>query len=315
MAWAAIAVGVGSAVAGAVTANKNAHAARAGAPKGVDINQLISDARTNAADNLKNSIGLEAQYLPGTAALRRTADTGLGDLASGNTAGFAARDKILGDISSSTLDNNPLLAESTGRILSNLRMGGNLDPETQNAAARNALQTGGAAGISGSGAGRGLVARDLGLTSLQLRTQREQQALSAGSNLSQLRLQDILGRGGFAANAAGQDASRALSIASLIDSRGRPEAGLSANSIANLSVGNNNINNAAQAQIAQSGIAQNNANLQSFNSLFGTVAGAYGSSAAPTGIGSATTYADFLKNNPTSSAANGGLAGYKSPWT
>lgn len=62
-------------------------------------------------------------------------------------------------------------------------LGGQLDPETQALVTRTALQGGGASGISGSGAQRGAVARDLGLTSMDLQNQRQGRAADLAFNL------------------------------------------------------------------------------------------------------------------------------------
>jgi len=61
-------------------------------------------------------------------------------------------------------------------VVDQQNLGGAIDPETQNAVVRGALQSAGTSGILGSRAGTGLVARDLGLTSMDLERQRQQQA-------------------------------------------------------------------------------------------------------------------------------------------
>lgn len=201
--------------------------------KPLDINQLITDARTNAAQNYASSFALESQFRPGTAALRGYTDQSLTDLANGTDAGQAARNSLLGGL---TGQPNALLGESAESILKQLRLGGSLDPETQNLIARTALARGGQAGLAGSGAGQGLVARDLGLTSLGLIQSRQAAAQAAGTNLEQL----LQSRFGLAQSAANADASRTGLLAGIIDARALPEAGLSAGSIADLTIAQNN---------------------------------------------------------------------------
>lgn len=234
MAWVAVGV-IGGAVIGGATGNALSNQAGPDGRVALDINKVISDARTNAETNLKGSLDLESKYLPGTAKLRGQADTALADQLSGNTAVLKARNTAL----SGMAEANPLLKESSTSILESLRRGGKLDPETQNAVMRGALQQGGTAGISGSGAARGLAARDLGLTSLSLLTQRQQLASQSGSALSA----DAAARAGALTNAGNSDLARTAGIASLLDSRALPEYGLSANSIADMQVAENNAQN------------------------------------------------------------------------
>lgn len=72
-----------------------------------------------------------------------------------------------------------LRAATSRSILDNLNLGGALDPELQNMVITNALEGNAATGFGVSQGGRGLVARDLGLTSLDLARQRRQEALGA----------------------------------------------------------------------------------------------------------------------------------------
>lgn len=243
MAWVAVGV-IGGAVVGGVAGNALTNkASPAGLHTPLDIQGIIADARKNAEANLSNSLALEQKYLPGTASLRKSTDTALTDQLTGNTNTLKARDSLLPQLT----DANPLLKESSTSILNQLKLGGKLDPETQNAVVRGALQAGGTAGITGSGAGRGLVARDLGLTSLNLLNQRQQAAQQAGSLLSS----DLLSRSSALNAYSSADANRTLGISSLIDQRAMPESGLSANSIADLYVAENNAADKARLEEAK----------------------------------------------------------------
>lgn len=299
--WVAVAIG-GSAVLGAGVSILNKPKDQKYTP--LDISKVIADSRTNAAETLAQSKAMESQYFPGTSILRGTTDIALGNLANQNTAGFAARNSLLGGmggpIADASVSSNPLLQASADRIMGQLNLGGRLDAETQAAATRAALQGAGSAGISGSGAARGLVARDLGLTSLSLGNMRTQNAQTAGNMMAQLglqgenlRLQDYMNRYGAASGAAAQDLQSTGLLAQIIDNRAMPNAGLSATDIANLYSGQSNAQNQVNANNAA--IAQQTKN-QQLNALLGlgtTAAGLYAggafSGAGTPGIGSNTT--------------------------
>lgn len=237
----------------------------------LDISKVITDARETARTNLAQSIALEQEFRPGTAALRKTTDKALGDLASGQTPGISSRDTLL-DLMGNDIASNPLLEESASRILSNLRLGGALGADVQQQAFKAALEKGGAAGISGSGAIRGLVARDLGLTSLGLENQRISQAQEAGKTMSALRLQDLATRGSITGAAANFDLSRIGTLAGLIDSRYLPSSGLDPGAIASLYVAENNAINQTGMDAAAINQASRNANLSAMLGLGTTVA-------------------------------------------
>jgi hypothetical protein len=280
MSFVTIAVGVGTAAVGLYTASKNRSAANKAADdvakNQLNIENVMKQARDNSALNLKTSLDLERQYQPGTAQLRLTADQGLKDLASGNTAGLRARDSLLGQLGSA----NPLLQAASDKLMAQLNLGGKLDPETQAAAARAALEHGGSSGISGSGAARGLVARDLGLTSLNLLNSRTSAALQGGQTMSQ----DLYNRANLAMNAAGQDSGNSLNIAQLIDRRALPDPGLSSSALANLLVGQNNAQNQNIATRLGIQTANNNAVGSTVTGLLGTLGGIAGGGSSFSGM-------------------------------
>ncbi len=244
----------------------------------LDIAKIISDARTQAAENYRQSFELERQVNPQQAALRGQTNIALSNLASGNTPGVQASYRLLdqaltGPIANAESGTNSLLEESASRILNNLRLGGALGADAQQQAVKAALEKAGTSGISGSGAARGLVARDLGLTSMAVENQRIGQAQQAGAQQAQLglareqlRLQDFLGRSGLAQNVAAQDAQRTGLLASIVDARALPEPGLNPGAIASLYVADNNARN--QVGTTNAAIAQQQRN-QNLNSLLG----------------------------------------------
>lgn len=271
-------VGIGSAALSAGTTlytnNKNAKALKGAQAQPLDIAKVIAEARENAAANLQSSIALENTLRPGTAALRTTNDLSLGNMASGNTAGIQARDSLLAGLTEGTFSGNPLLEASTSSILDSLKLGGTLGKDVQAQAVKAALEKGGAAGISGSGAARGLVARDLGLTSMQVLQQRQAQGLQAGVAAESA----ILGRYGAAAGAAGQDIQRAGLLASIIEGRALPESGLSPGSIANLYVGDKNTQDQVRMDAASASAAQRSSNMNALLGFGTTAMSAYGTS-------------------------------------
>jgi hypothetical protein len=184
--------------------------------KPINVDAIVNEARTGYAQNYQNSIALENRYDPTSGAARAATNQNLLTLAQGKTTGQQARNSLLADITSGK--SNSLYNESSDSILQQLRLGGQLDPETQALITRSALAQSGGAGIAGSGAARGLVARDLGLTSMGLLNAR-QQAAANQSTLGLNRFQTGL-------QAAGQDAQTTQMLASVFQARGLPTSGL-----------------------------------------------------------------------------------------
>ena len=307
--------GVGTAigaVVGGVAGWLSSKKAKTPAYKPLDISKIIEESRANAATTLAESKRLEEQYFPGTKILRNATDVSLGRLANQSTAGFQARNSLLDGLGSSIADSsistNPLLRGAAERIMGQLNLGGKLDAETQNAAARNALQGAAQGGIAGSGAGRGLVARDLGLTSLALQQQRQQAALGAGNTLASLglqgeslRLQDYLGRYNAAAGAAGQDIQSTGLLAGLVDARQMPNAGLSSSDIANLYVGQNNAANQSGMDAAAIAQQRSSSNLNALLGL-GTAAAGFAAGRTP---GTGGLFGSFTTKTANAAGAGG----------
>lgn len=254
----------GSALAGVVGGLMSANAAKKAAneamskQKTVDIGKLVADARANSEANLAKSLELEKKYLPGTAQLREATTTGLLEEVGG--AGKVRRDEALNRLlgftpasATPTYEGSPLFKAATDRIAADLALGGKLDPETQAAVVRGALSGAGRSGIIGSQAGRGLTARDLGLTSLQLQQARQGAALEAGKAQSQLGLSQaqlglsaadqLLRSLGMGVEATGARANQAGNLYGLLANQALPESGLSSGSLANIEVGQTNAYN------------------------------------------------------------------------
>ena len=229
--------------ASAYGAKKAADAAKSVKP--VDIGKLAADARENAETNLRQSLQLESQYLPGQAAAR----AGVGDALAGSFSGASqqAREQalmgMLGLAQRGGVSN--LTRSATDQLMADLELGGNLDPETQAAVMRGALARTGASGITGSQAGRGLTARDLGLTSMQLRNSRIANALQGGQMLSQAEMASQMGLQQLVGAQTGDAMAAQQILAGML-----PEAGLSSGDLASVTIGNNQQQN--QARIAAS---------------------------------------------------------------
>lgn len=221
-------------------------------PQTIDIAKLVEDARKNAETNIANSIKMEQQYLPGQAAFRsgatdalarRAAEVGAADYVSNLMRGAAGATQFLPE------------GSVARQILDEVKLGGALPADVQAQVTKTALEGAGSAGIAGSQASRGLVARDIGMTSEALRQQRIARALGIESGMMQGYL---AGEG-----ARGTEIAR---LGSFALSTPLPESGLSSGDLASLAVANTNMVNQANASAA----AARNAQLQG---LFGTALG------------------------------------------
>jgi hypothetical protein len=202
-------------------------------PTSIDIGKLVEDARVNAETNLQTALRLESQYLPGQAAARASTDEFLASQFTGASA--QAREASLRGALGLAADRgvSTLTQSAADQILADLQMGSQLDPETQAQVMRGALSGAGTSGIMGSQAGRGLAARDLGLTGLQLRGARQQAAMTAGNVLDSRYLESL----GLLSDIQGRNLQLASGAAGVMGSRPLPEAGLSSGSLAAVTIG------------------------------------------------------------------------------
>jgi hypothetical protein len=261
-----LALAAGSAVAGIAGGIMSARAGRKAAEEAmskqerVDIGKLVADARANSEANLAKSLELEKKYLPGTAQLRQTTTENLlSQIAPGGTAATRREEaltKLLGFTPASaepTYEGSPLFKAAADRIAADLALGGKLDPETQAEVVRGALSGAGRSGVIGSQAGRGLTARDLGLTSLKLQQARQGAALEAGEAQSRLGLtqaqlglsagDQLLRSLGMGVEATSGAVNQAGNLYQMLANQALPESGLSSGSLANITVGDINAYN------------------------------------------------------------------------
>jgi hypothetical protein len=301
--------GIGTAISGYGVAQQTKaakEAAKAGAGSGVDIAGLDQQARALAKRNIEDSIALENQYSPETAALRTQATQALLPYAQGTdpltSTGRTLRTSLYGDFAdadNATLTRSALLDDTVNKARSDLALAGRLDTSTRNEISRRAAANAGAVG-GGLGLGRDLSARDLGLSSNALLQQR----LTNASNIGQQdqNFYNTQSQFGLANNAqrlntanlisdlGNQDFARQFQLAQFGQSIARPESGLDATSLVNLSVGNQNAQNAAAQNAAAIAAQTGNAYMGLGGSLIGAGIGGYANRAGTTPTTPASTY-------------------------
>lgn len=249
--WGAIAGAAIGLVGTVVSTNKQSKAAKkardAAASAQIDPQQVARLAREQARQNVADSLSLEMQYAPDNARFRNESIGRLRQLLAGgdpaNTeAASTVRQLLAGQTSS------PLFGAAVDRTGQELALGGQLDQETRNLVARNALANAGRVGGGRLSLGRFLVPRDLGLTSMQLRDARLGRAVQVGQQDEQNRANQQTLRSQLAAllsNLGSTQTNRALSLASFGQSLTPPVAGLDPGDVASLY--SQNATNSAQA--------------------------------------------------------------------
>ena len=236
----------------------------------IDIDALNEQTKTISRQNALDSAALEKQLNPEVPLIRTAANQAV----LGGIAKSPQEQQSMALLQSALANggNAPLLQEAIAKARSNLALGGKLDAETQNAVTRSGIANAGAvAGAQGGvNLGRDVVARDLGLTSLQLENQRLAQALGAGGQEQQgeqLQLQRMqmlqgLDQAGF---------GRAMAAGQYGESIRQPNVGLDPTAIANLKVGNSNANSAALSNQANIYGRQSQNYMQTAGQGFGTL--------------------------------------------
>lgn len=255
--WAAIAAAGASSYASVSQANA-AKKAAAGAGKAgqVDIEALDNLSRQFAQRNAAESAALEQSMTPEVPQLRTAANNAvLAGVGTSNVDDYTRG--LLSQMAEGSVSNaqTPLLQAAIAKAKADLAMGGRLSDETQNAVTRSGLAKAGTVAPGGLGLGRDIVARDLGLTSMDV----EQRRLVNASQLGGQELQ----RAQFDTNTsfnnnanllnavqllnAGQSNqfNRNLAAAQYGQSIRQPVVGLDPGAVANIAVGNSNNASAA----------------------------------------------------------------------
>lgn len=214
-----------------------------------ELDRLIGN---QAETNILRSREFEQKYDPATAALRSLypqrvlemfGDNSLTGLTNEALAAFG--DTVGQDIGND-IQVDPTFLAALAAAQQELDLGGSLPQEIQNLVSRNAAERAGAAGTLGSGLGRDVAARDLGLTAMNLKNQRIANAANMGAQATNLN--QVVNA--FNANLANTNRANRASTLSFLEGLGssrrneaanlalseQPMAGLDPASFANLYV-------------------------------------------------------------------------------
>jgi hypothetical protein len=259
----AVGAGVGAIASGIQSknaANKAASsAADAGRASQVDINELQERVRAISRQNALDSAELERQLTPEVPALRTSANQGVLAGLTPDASSSASTNMLMQGLGNkfNFAADTPLLQAAIAKAKANLALGGSLDVDTQNAVTRRGLATAGTVAPGTLGLGRDVVARDLGLTSLQLQQQRLGDATQLGGMEAQgaqfgaqFDATNMLNKIQMLRAISDSNYQRQLSAAQYAQQIRQPIIGLDPSSIANISIGNQNSRSAALANQA-----------------------------------------------------------------
>lgn len=262
----------------------------------LDVNRLGADVTQADLAAIQAGIGAEERFTPETAELRTSgiqallqnlglAQPGLEEISAGLLEQFRTPSEV------PQLVGSELLGNVRQQIAEELELGGQLSPEIRNLVFRTSAGKAGNVGVFGGQSGRDIVARDLGLTSIDIRRQRQASAERLGTaeqaiNLGQQSLQAQINQQNISNKFSisnllnqqrQQETNRLLNIAQFGQGIQRPTIGLGGADIANLQVAE--LNAANQFNVDQASIAaqQEQARRQQKSDLFGTLGGIAGS--------------------------------------
>jgi hypothetical protein len=257
-------IGAGSA---AYSANQQKKAASQAidAAKGskVDIGALNAQTVQQSIDNARRSAALEQELNPEAAALRRNSlNAVLGQLGT-DPYTAAVRAAFAEELTKTPegIRDSALSSAARQRALADLNIGGDIPLDVANQIVRSSAAKAAKVGGGRLGLGRDLSARDLGLTSLDLRNQRLATAATLGqqedaaaldrANFSEAQRQARYQLGLGLASLGQSDFNRALQAAQLGQMIEQPMVGLDPSAVANIAVGNSNtVANAGQQAAA-----------------------------------------------------------------
>lgn len=301
-------IGAGAATIGGLAASNQAksQAGQAAQAAQVDIDKLNSQVQAIAKQNAALSAQLEAEMTPEVPQLRTASNqailAGIGPNATEDATMKALMARLGTDAIpevSATQIRPGLLSEAIVASRQQLAQGSQLPQDVRNAVARAAMaKSGTVASGAGVGLGRDIVARDLGLTSLDLLNQRLNNAAQIGSlesgvqqfnagQLNNVALANAANKGANASNflnqiqmlnqITGNQYNRALAAGQYGNSIAMPNVGLDPTAVANIVSGNaTNASKALSNQANISGAQGNN-----YLTLAGQLAGyGFGTKAA-----------------------------------
>lgn len=286
MPWVPLAAAAISAAGSVYAANKASKtAAEAAKASQVDVNALDEQTRRIAQQNAQQSAELERLMTPEVPQLRTAANQGILQGLAPTEAENAARAYLMAHLTDQTAGaaSSPLLAEAARVAQEQLALGGELPLDVRNLVARQALSRAGTfAGPGGGlGMGRDIVARDLGLTSLDLLNSRLGNAAAVGgqqaglsqfnSNLQLQNNQSLMQRIAALQDVDNAGFGRQLAAGTYAQNIQQPIVGLDPTAYANLTVGNANNQGAALANRANIQGTQG----QNYMNLAGNLLGGY----------------------------------------
>ncbi len=302
-------IGATAAAAGAANSIKATNDAKKAAKAQQDAMNNTGGLQDSTAalsrQNAQASADLERQMTPEVPQLRTAANQNLlGGLSDGRYDMTGEQSMLRSQMGQQL--NTPLLQAAIAKAQGDLALGGSLSQETQNLATRQALAKAGTVG-GGLGLGRDLVARDLGLSSLQLEQQRLQNAsqlggqemqlgqFNAGNLLNQIQLLNSINQGGF---------GRDLATAQYAESIQRPIVGLDPGSAANLQIAQQNASGAAAANLANIKGQQNQNYINGIGQIGGALL-AYNNSRQPSYVPSQYDYVTPVTQTPQTASVFG----------
>ncbi len=202
--------------------------------------------------NALASAELERQLTPEVQQLRTSANQNLLNGLNSNRYDMSGNQSLLQSQVGQPA-NTPLLNAAIEKARGDLALGGQLSTDAQNLATRQALAKAGTVGGGGLGLGRDLVARDLGLTSMQVEQQRLQNASQLGGQelqLGQFNASNLLNHINLLNQINSNGFGRDLATAQYAESIARPTVGIDPGSAANLQIAQQNAQGAAAANAA-----------------------------------------------------------------
>lgn len=242
-------LGVGSALASQRSSNKAIDAQQKAAQASqIDIDRLNEQTKAIARQNALDSAELERQLTPEVPQLRTEANNAiLNSLRDPSLA--LAQGTLRGQMGNNVPNiQSPLLQAAIAKAQANLGLGGQIPLDAQNAATRHAIATAGTVAPGNLGLGRDLVARDLGLTSLQLEQQRLQNASQLGgqemqlgglnAGINQFNSQNLLARLQMLQSINNQQFSQGITAGAFGQGINQPLVGLDPTAVGNIAMAN-----------------------------------------------------------------------------
>lgn len=313
-------IGATAAVAGTANSIKATNDAKKMAQKQIDdqkATQTTLGASTAelSRQNALASAELEKQMTPEVQQLRTASNQNLLNGLNSNQYDMSGEQNLIRSQLGQQVGaiNTPLLNAAIEKARGDLALGGGLSIDAQNLATRQALAKAGTVG-GGLGLGRDLVARDLGLSSMQIEQQRLQNAsqlggqelqlgqsnaqigqFNAGNLLNQIQLLNSINQNGF---------GRDLATAQYAESIQRPIVGLDPGSAANLQIAQQNAAGAANANLANIKGQQNQNYINGIGQIGGALM-AFNQSKQPSYVPSQYDYNTAYTPSPQTSSVFG----------